>query len=76
MVCTECGADMRAKDSRPGAYNSVRRRRVCPCGHRCTTYEIEVPAEYAVIVRRTSHGLKIKRVTRLGPQPLYTEATE
>lgn len=42
--CPECGEPTRTLDTRTaGEHNITRRRRVCPNGHRTTTYEIPVP---------------------------------
>ena len=38
MICAQCGGPTKVTDSRP--YGSgTRRRRVCACGHRFTTWE-------------------------------------
>lgn len=40
MICPDCGAETDVKDSRPANNNrAIRRRRLCPRGHRFTTYE-------------------------------------
>lgn len=43
ISCPICGGKTTVKDSRPGAENTIRRRRYCMksgCGERFTTYEI------------------------------------
>ncbi len=41
MKCPECDAQTEVKDSRPGADNTIRRRRRCAgCHLRFTTYEV------------------------------------
>lgn len=41
VPCPECGArnGVRTVDSRGTAGGLVRRRKMCPCGHRYTTFE-------------------------------------
>ncbi len=39
MQCPKCGSDVsQVKNSRP-TQHGIRRRRICPKGHRYTTYE-------------------------------------
>ena len=40
MNCPTCGAESKVTDSRPGAYDTIRRRRVCSLGHRFFTVEM------------------------------------
>jgi len=72
-ACHECGASMDVIDTRRIA-SGVRRRRQCPeCRLRATTYELEIPDEFAVLIMRRHGRLSIKRVAYLDPRPLYAE---
>lgn len=60
MFCTECGAKMDTKDTRPRVDGTIRRRHICPsCGKRMSTLE----APLSMVVMRASH--KTKLVERL-----------
>ena len=81
--CSKCGEQMKVVDSRP-TTGAVRRMRKCKvCGHKCTTYELEIPlrGEGALIVRRAGSGqnghLHVNRLVHLGDLgPLYAEANK
>jgi transcriptional regulator NrdR family protein len=45
MKCPDCSEDTSVLDSRLTPAGYVRRRRVCPAGHRVTTYETTTPPE-------------------------------
>ena len=55
MLCPECDAEMRIRDSRAiGGY--VRRRRACPEGHRFTSYEVIPRGGEVLVVRQGGDG--------------------
>lgn len=54
IPCPVCRTGTRITDSRPGE-SSIRRRRVCVgCGHRFTTFEVEVPTAIESRAARTA----------------------
>lgn len=60
MKC-RCGADTQVTDSRAGAFDTIRRRRVCvACGGRFTTFESRI-APWVVEKHRASKAAKQKR---------------
>lgn len=64
MKCPACEAEVnsgtsgKVVDSRPAKDGQIRRRRICACGHRFTTYErIAEDKEEAEIRRLVEHAL-------------------
>lgn len=52
FACPECGIGARTVDTRTTTEGAIKRRRMCPSGHRFTTFEAtEYKANYRAIVR-------------------------
>lgn len=52
MICPSCGYfETGVKDSRASGDTAIRRRRLCQCGHRFTTYEIASELPPLVVAR-------------------------
>lgn len=62
MICPMCGSDYnKVVDSRMNSDGIVRRRRLCECGLRFTTYEV-TGEEYEKMKRLEEIAIKLKEV--------------
>ena len=62
MICTSCGNETNVIDTRPHE-SGVRRRRVCGCGHRFTTWETTTKPRpiQAVLLEKAKRAVRDRR---------------